>query len=58
QAMSPANNLGSVDKVHVYAIASMQGGVGIKPGDYKAESLGVDVNRTETLELIVNTLVE
>ena len=58
QAMSPANNLGSVDKVHVYAIASMQGGVGIKPGDYKAESLGVDVNSTETLELIVNTLVE
>jgi cytochrome c-type biogenesis protein CcmH len=58
QAMSPANNLGSVDKAHVYAIVSMQGGVGIKPGDYKAESLGVDVNRSETLELIVNTLVE
>jgi cytochrome c-type biogenesis protein CcmH len=58
QAMSPANNLGSVDKVHVYAIVSMQGGVGIKSGDYKAESLAVDVNSTETLELIVNTLVE
>lgn len=58
QAMSPANNLGSVDKVHVYAIVSMQGGVGIKSGDYKAESLAVDVNRSEALELIVNTLVE
>ena len=58
QAMSPANNLGSVEKAHVYAIVSMQGGVGIKSGDYKAESLGVDVNSSETLELIVNTLVE
>jgi len=58
QAMSPANNLGSVEKVHVYAIVSMQGGVGIKSGDYKAEALGVDVNRSETLELIVSSLVE
>ncbi len=58
QAMSAANNLASVDKVHVYAIVSMQGGVGIKSGDYKAQALGVDVNRSETLELIVNSLVE
>lgn len=58
QAMSPENNLASVEKVHVYAIVSMQGGVGIKPGDFKAEALGVDVNRRGTLELIVNTLVE
>ena len=58
QAMSKDNTLGSVDKVHVYAIVSKQGGVGIKSGDYKAEALGVDVNRSETLELIVNKLVE
>ncbi|PKI14145.1 c-type cytochrome biogenesis protein CcmI [Colwellia sp. 12G3] len=58
QAMSPTNNLASVEKVHVYAIVSMQGGVGIKSGDYKAQALGVDVNSSETLELIVNTLVE
>jgi len=58
QAMSSANNLGSVEEVHVYAIVSMQGGVGIKSGDFKAEALGVDVNRSETLELIVNNLVE
>jgi len=58
QAMSPTNSLGSVEKAHVYAIVSMQGGVGIKPGDFKAEALGVDVNRSDTLELIVNTLVE
>jgi cytochrome c-type biogenesis protein CcmH len=58
QAMSPDNNLASVEKVHVYAIVSMQGGVGIKPGDFKAEALGIDVDRTNTLELIVNTLVE
>lgn len=58
QAMSSENNLSSVDKVHVYAIVSMQGGVGIKSGDYKAQALGIDVNRSETLELVVNQLVE
>ena len=58
QAMSSEHTIGSVDNVHVYAIVSMQGGVGIKSGDYKAEALGIDVNRTETLELIVNKLVE
>ena len=58
QAMSSENNLASVEKVHVYAIVSMQGGVGIKSGDFKAEALGIDVNRSETLELVVNNLVE
>ncbi len=58
QAMSSENTLGSVDKVHVYAIVSKQGGVGIKSGDYKAEALAVSVNSDKTLELVVNTLVE
>ncbi len=58
QAMSSENALGSVDSVHVYAIVSKQGGVGIKSGDYKAEALGVDVNRSETLELVVDSIVE
>jgi cytochrome c-type biogenesis protein CcmH len=56
--MSSENALGSVDAVHVYAIISKQGGVGIKSGDYKAEALGVDVNRSETLELVVDNIVE
>ena len=58
QAMSSESTLGSVEKAHVYAIVSMQGGVGIKSGDFKAEALGVDVNRSEILELVVNSLVE
>ncbi len=58
QAMSSESTLGSVDAVHVYAIVSKQGGVGIKSGDYKAEALGVDVNRSDTLELIVDSIVE
>ena len=58
QAMSSENTLGSVDKVHVYAIVSKQGGVGIKSGDYKAEALAVSVNSENTLELVVNKLVE
>jgi cytochrome c-type biogenesis protein CcmH len=58
QAMSSDNSLGSVETVHVYAIVSKQGGVGIKPGDYKAQALNVEVSRSETLELIVNSIVE
>jgi len=58
QAMSPTSTLGSVEKVHVYAIVSKQGGVGIKPGDFKAQALGVDVNSSETLELVVDSIVE
>jgi len=58
QAMSPANTIGSVDKAHVYAVVSMKGGVGIKSGDFKAQALSVDVNQTETLELVVDSLVE
>jgi cytochrome c-type biogenesis protein CcmH len=58
QAMSPANTLSSVKNAHVYAIVSKEGGVGIKSGDYKAEALNVDVNRSDTLELVVDELVE
>lgn len=58
QAMSSANTLGSVDEVHIYAVVSMQGGVGIKSGDYKAQALSIDVNSTETLKLLINTIVD
>ncbi len=58
QAMSPENTLSSVKYAHVYAIVSKEGGVGIKSGDYKAEALNVDVNRSDTLELVVDELVE
>jgi cytochrome c-type biogenesis protein CcmH len=58
QAMSPANTLSSVKNAHVYAIVSKEGGVGIKSGDYKAEALNIEVNRSDTLELVVDKLVE
>jgi cytochrome c-type biogenesis protein CcmH len=58
QAMSPVNTLSSVKTAHVYAIVSKKGGVGIKSGDYKAEALNVDVNRSQILELVVDKLVE
>ncbi len=58
QAMSSEHTLASVEKVHVYAIVSKLGGVGIKSGDYKAEARDVLVNSETTLELVVNHLVE
>lgn len=58
QAMSAENNLASVENVHIFAIVSNQGGAGIKPGDFKGETLGVSVKNTDTIDLIVNDLVE
>lgn len=57
-AMSPENNLGSVSSVHIYAIVSKQGGVGIKSGDFKAEIQNISVDNTETISLIVDSFVE
>lgn len=57
-AMSPENNLGSVSNVHIYAIVSKQGGVGIKSGDFKAEIQNISVDNTETISLVVDSFVE
>jgi len=58
QAMSPQNRLSSVEQVHIFAVASKLGGVGIKSGDYKADINGIDVNNTETVNLLVDSIVE
>jgi cytochrome c-type biogenesis protein CcmH len=57
-AMSPASNLSSVSEVHIYAVVSQQGSVGIKSGDYKAELKNISVDNTETISLIVDSFVE
>ncbi len=57
-AMSPASNLSSVSNVNIYAIVSKSGGVGIKPGDFKAEIQNIPVDKTETINLIVDSFVE
>jgi len=58
QAMSAQNNLASVEQVHIFAIASKLGGVGIKPGDYQAEIKNIAVNNTKTVNLLVDSIVE
>jgi len=57
-AMSPQSNLSSVSSVHIYAIVSQQGGVGIKSGDFKAEVQNISVDNTETINLVVDSFVE
>jgi len=57
RAMSPQASLSSVEAVHIYAVVSKTGGVGIKSGDFKAEIKDIKVSTTETLELVVNTVV-
>ncbi|MBL4900048.1 MAG: c-type cytochrome biogenesis protein CcmI [Colwellia sp.] len=57
-AMSPANNLSSVSEINIYAVVSKQGGVGIKSGDYKAEIQNISVDNTDTLSLVIDSLVE
>ena len=57
-AMSPQSNLSSVSQVNIFAIVSKQGGAGIKPGDFKAEVHNISVDNTETLKLVIDSLVE
>ncbi|GAA6203701.1 MULTISPECIES: c-type cytochrome biogenesis protein CcmI [Thalassotalea] len=58
RAMTPAAKLSDAEQVNVYAIISNNGGVGIKPGDYKAEKTGVRVDTTDVIELVIDRLVE
>ncbi|MGB0936636.1 MAG: c-type cytochrome biogenesis protein CcmI [Colwellia sp.] len=57
-AMTPQSALSSVKSVNINAVASKQGGAGIKPGDYKAQAFNIDVESQETLNLIIDTLVQ
>ncbi len=57
RAMSPQAKLSDVDNVHLYAIISQKGGAGIKPGDFKAEQLNVDVNSAAVISLLIDSVV-
>ncbi|GLX79174.1 c-type cytochrome biogenesis protein CcmI [Thalassotalea insulae] len=58
RAMSPQAKLSDAEKVHLYAIISSDGGVGIKSGDYKAELQNIDVRRTTPIELVIDSVVQ
>lgn len=58
RAMTPAAKLSDAENVNVYAIISKSGGVGIKPGDFKAEITDVSVDTKEVIELVIDSLVE
>lgn len=57
-AMSAQSNLSSVSEVNIFAIVSKQGGAGIKPGDYKAEVHHISVDSTDTINLVIDSVVE
>ena len=57
QAMTPQMRLSSVDKVHIYAVVSMQGNVGIKPGDFKVEVLDIDVMEKSPINMQISAQV-
>ena len=57
QAMTPQMRLSSVDKVHIYAVVSMQGSVGIKSGDFKAEALNVDAMEKSLITMKISVQV-
>jgi len=58
QAMTPTMRLSSVDKVHIYAVVSMHGSVGIKPGDFKAEALNVDAMEKSPIKMAISAEVQ
>ena len=55
--MTPQMRLSSVDKVHIYAVVSMQGNVGIKPGDFKVEVLDIDVMEKSPINMQISAQV-
>lgn len=57
KAMSPQAKISDVPSVNIYAVISGSGGVGVKPGDYKAERLNTDVLTTEPVSLLIDTIV-
>lgn len=57
QAMTPQMKLSSVERVNVYAVVSMQGSVGIKPGDYKAELLDITTAQEEAVKIEISQIV-
>ena len=58
RAMTPQAKLSDVEKVHVYAVISSSGGVGIKPGDFKAELRDVSVQTEAPISLVIDSVVE
>ena len=57
QAMTPQMRLSSVNNVNIYAVVSMQGSVGIKPGDFKAEVLKVDTMKKSPIAMEISIQV-
>ena len=57
QAMTPQMRLSSVNKVNIYAVVSMQGSVGIKSGDFKAEVLNVDTMKKSPIAMEISIQV-
>ena len=58
QAMTPQMRLSSVDKVHIYAVVSMQGSVGIKPGDFKVQVLDIDAMERSPIKMEISEKVQ
>lgn len=57
QAMTPQMRLSSVDKVHIYAVVSMQGSVGIKSGDFKAQALNINTQEKNAIKMEISIAV-
>ena len=58
RAMTPQAKLSDAKQVHLYAIISADGGVGIKPGDFKAELLNIDTDTKTRIDLVINSVVD
>jgi cytochrome c-type biogenesis protein CcmH len=58
QAMTQQMKLSSVDRVSVYAVVSMKGSVGIKPGDFKAELLDIASTQKDAITMEISTKVQ
>lgn len=58
KAMTPQMRLSNFDRVNLYAVVSMQGNVGIKAGDFKAQLTNIDAMTKTPINLVISEKVQ
>lgn len=58
RAMNPQMKISNFEQVNLFAVISQQGTPGIKPGDYQGQLNNIAVSERETINIVIDTLVE
>lgn len=56
RAMNPQMKISNFEQVHVFAVISQQGTPGIKSGDYTGRIDNINVNNSDDIDVVINTV--